>query len=309
MVTVKDDGTSTTSLIEGKIEISDVNQQSSMNLTAGMEVSVAPDSSTLNTKLLDIKDEWWTNWPTLVPITEKPGYVAPPVSSTVGGQQFTSVADAYVYAYNYLNWNRSNRGKYEQLVAGWNPVGGESRAYVKFDISNLSPSEVKKATLRLYHFSTSGNSNVQLGIYRVSDFWLEGTDTYHSGQTEKTAAPGELSWTQQPVFNSSLIAEIIPGTSQNHWVDVDITVLVRNWLAGFKNNGLVIKPLENLSSSTGESLYHFASREFENGSKSPVLLINGTNAVHQSEISNPLIIGDWKWFTNVIVTIQSDGTL
>lgn len=309
VVQVKEDGTSTVKLIEGKIEVSDINQQSSMNLNAGMEVEVAPGSSTLNTKLLEINDKWWTDWPTLVPISEKPGYVAPPSADIKNKGGIPAVADAYVYAYNYRNWNRSNRGKYEQLVAGWNPIGGESRAYLKFDISSLDPSQVKKATLRLFHFSTSGNSNLQLGLYRVSDPWLEGTDTYHSGQNEKTAAPGELSWEQQPVFNNSMIAEINPGAAQNHWIDVDITQLVKNWMAGFKNNGLVIKPKGNLSSSVSESLYHFASREFENGSKSPVLIINGTDLIPQTNASAPQIVGDWNWFTNVVVSINADGTV
>jgi hypothetical protein len=278
LVNVEPDGTTNFQLIEGSVEISDSKQKSSIILNAGMEVTVQAGTSTLNTGLLkiDTKNNWWTDWPTLVPISEKPGYIGGAVGVTGGsGQKMVPVADAYVYAYNYLNWNRSNRGKYEQLVAGWHPTGGESRAYLKFDLSNFNPSSVKKAVLKLYHTQTVGNSNVTLGVYRVSDPWMEGSDTYHPGETEKTAGPGVLSWVQQPVFNNSVIATFNPGMAQNNWVEIDITPLVRQWLTGFKNNGLVIKPTDNLNSSIGESAYHFASREWNGGSNSPFLEING----------------------------------
>ena len=223
-----------------------------------------------------------------------------------------SVADAYVYAYHYRNWNRSNRGKYEQLVAGWHPVGGESRIYIRFELPDFSLGKTEKVYLRLYHFSTSGNSNVDLGVYRVGDPWKEGKDTYHPGKIEKTAPKDVITWKHQPVFNSSVIASFNPGTKQNHWVDVDITVLVREWQAGFKNYGLVIKPVGDLNSSNPESLYHFASREYENGSRQPVLVVkkaNGNTVGVNNQISNTKIVGDWKWFTGDLVHIYKNRTV
>ncbi|MCF6333712.1 MAG: DNRLRE domain-containing protein [Draconibacterium sp.] len=293
IVDVKKDGSSDIQLIKGSIEVSDVNNKSNMMLAAGIKVTIPAGSSTLNTGLLNIQknDEWWTDWPTLVPISEMPGYSETPVVNS-GEQQIPPVADAYVYAYSYRNWNRSNRGKYEQLVAGWNPIGGESRIYVKFDIHSINASNSNKVFLRLFHSSTSGNSNVELGVYRVSSPWLEGTDTYHSGQTEKTAAPGEITWVQQPTFNNSAIATFNPGMALNHWVDVDITTVVKQWLAGFQNNGLVIKPVENLSSSTSESLYHFASKEWQGGSNQPILILSDSNL--KTAVSFLSIAGQWN---------------
>ncbi len=293
LVNVKKDGTSTIGLIKGKIAVSDIHQQSTMNLVAGMEVTVVPGSSTLNTNLLKIKerDKWWTDWPTLVPISEKPGYSAGPVTNS-SKKQILPVADAYVYAYNYRNWNRSNRGKYDQLIAGWHPTGGESRAYIKFDLSNIDPSKVKKAALRLYHFQTAGGSGIDLGIYRVTGPWQEGTDTYHSGRIEKTAAPGEISWVQQPPADSRPIVSFNPGRGLGDWVDVDITPLVKEWLAGMPNYGLVVKSMGYLTRSTPESVYYFASRERRSDldnpkgkSKAPVLILsenpNVKNAITQ----------------------------
>ncbi|RLC29876.1 MAG: hypothetical protein DRH32_06640, partial [Deltaproteobacteria bacterium] len=171
------------------------------------------------------------------------------------------VADAYVYAYDYRNWNRSNRGKYDQLVAGWHPDGGESRAYIRFDLSGIDPSEVGRAVLRLYHFQTSGGNNVDIGIYRVTGPWNEGTGTYHSGRTEKTAAKGEISWVRQPPVAARPVISFNPGRGSGDRVEVDITPLVEKWLSGTPNHGLVIRPVGHLTRSTPASVYHFASRE------------------------------------------------
>jgi len=203
-------------------------------------------------------------------------------------KQLLPVADAHVYAFNYRNWNRSNRGKYDQIVAGWHPTGGESRAYIKFDLSKIDPSSVNKATLRLYHFQTTGGNGVNLGIYRVTGYWKEGRDTYHSGRNENTAAPGEISWVQQPPADGTLMTSFNPGRRSGDWVDVDITPLVKEWLAGVPNHGLVIKPL----SHKGESVYHFASRERDakldqpkGNNKAPLLLLSAESTAGNQTIS------------------------
>ncbi len=170
-------------------------------------------------------------------------------------------ADAYVYAYSYRNWNRSNRGKYDQLRAGRHPVGGESRTYIRFDLSGVNPADVGKAILVLHHFQTTGGNGVDLGIFRVTASWLEGSDTYHSGSVEKTAGPGELSWVQQPPSDPYPVASFNPGTGMQDTTTVDITPLVRQWTQGTPNFGLMIKPMGNVSGNSGESVYLFASRE------------------------------------------------
>ncbi|MCD6476528.1 MAG: DNRLRE domain-containing protein, partial [Anaerolineaceae bacterium] len=201
-------------------------------------------------------------------------------------------ADAYVYAYNYRNWNRSNRGRYDQLVAGWHPTGGESRTYIKFDLSRIDKSKISKAILKLYHFQTSGNNGIELGIFRVTSPWNEGSDTYHSGHTEKTAAPGELSWVQQPQIDIQPLISFNPGRELGDWVEVDITPLVKQWLTGTPNYGLVIKPIGCLTQSIPASGYHFASRERKvdldnpkGESKAPMLILSknpsGGNAITQ----------------------------
>ena len=202
------------------------------------------------------------------------------ISATNPTRRLYPVADAYVYAYSYRNWNRSNRGKYDQLVAGWHPTGGESRAYLRFDLSHVKERKVSKALLRLYHFQTSGSNGVDLGVYQVTSPWEEGSDTYHSGRVETTAAPGALSWVHQPASVKHPTASFNPGKGSMDWTEIDIAPLVNQWLSGMPNYGLVIKPMSHQSTS----VYHFASRERDPGldkptgkNKAPVLILNGQN--------------------------------
>ena len=77
LVNVEPDGTTNFQLIEGSVEISDSKEKSSMILNSGMEVTIQAGTSTLNTAILktDTKNNWWTDWPTLVPVSEKPGHI------------------------------------------------------------------------------------------------------------------------------------------------------------------------------------------------------------------------------------------
>ncbi len=202
-------------------------------------------------------------------------------------------ADAYVYAYRYRNWNRSNRGKYDQLRAGWHPQGGESRIYMKFDLPQMAPTRVQRAILHLYHMATAGNAGVRLGIYRVLGPWREGSDTYHSGRVERPAGPGEICWVQQPPSASQPVALVRPGMKRNHWVQVDITPLVRQWLNQVPNDGLVIKAAQGLSAGTAESVYAFASRERANPRHHPFLEIITTAGAGGSGAGPTPAGGSW----------------
>ncbi|MBN2578196.1 MAG: DNRLRE domain-containing protein [Pirellulales bacterium] len=191
------------------------------------------------------------------------------------------VADSYVYAYAYRNWNKSNRGAYNLLQAGWHPAGGVSRVYLKYDLSGINPNRIGKATLRLFHYRTGGHPALVLGIHAVTGTWREGSGTYHSGQDERSAAPGEITWVAQPPFNNSVVASFSPGAGTNKYIDVDVTDLVKGWLSGRPNYGLVITPRGAFSRGTSESVYGFYSREHGNKAKRPVLILQsagGTDA-------------------------------
>jgi hypothetical protein len=183
-------------------------------------------------------------------------------------------SDSHVYAYAYRNWNKANWGKYENLGAGWNPTGGERITFLKFDLAGINPNSVDKATLKLYHCYTGVGNAIDIGVYRIMSPWQEGSGTYHSGQTEKTASDGEISWVNQPKIDQYPVVYFNPGPGINKWVEVDVTSLVKAWLTGIPNHGMAIKTVEN-DLEKFESQYSFRSREFEEADKRPSLIING----------------------------------
>ncbi len=282
IVEVVKDGTTKYGLNKGALEVTDANRQSKMNLTAGMEVSIAANSSVLTPGILNINksDEWWTDWPTLVPIAEMPGYSDIPTSSSTSiGNQRNPIADSHVYAYSYANWNRANWGKYEVLGAGWNPIGGEKRAYLKFDVSGIDKSSIKKAVLKLYHYHNAGSQSAKLGVYTVRSQWIEGNGTY---KPSNIASSEEICWNNQPSIDPYPVAYFSPGHGTNKFVEVDITTLVKSWLNGMPNYGLAIKADENYVSGP-ESMYGFYAREYKDVSKRPQLIINGGTGIGISQ--------------------------
>ena len=176
------------------------------------------------------------------------------------------VADSHVYAYSYLNWNKSNWGKYDRLAAGWHPTGGEKRAYIKFDLSGIELQGMNEAILRLYHNHMAGAPILKLGVHEVTGRWAEGRGTY-PGKTDFPSAPGEITWVAQPPFEKSTVASFSPGADMNKYVEVDVTKLVKGWLSGEPNYGLVITPMGPLGPGTRESGYGFYSREYEDKTK------------------------------------------
>ena len=198
------------------------------------------------------------------------------VSQDPQAGRLSPVADSRVYAYAYRNWNKANWGAYDIFTAGWHPVGGESRAYLKFDLTGVDPNSVGKATLKLFHYHTGGNNSLSVGVHAVIGAWEEGGGTYHSGKVEKPAAPGEITWVAQPPFNPYQSANFTPGPGTNNYIEVDITQLVKQWLSGVPNNGLVLKATGNLSGRTPESAYGFYSREHKDKSKRPVLILSAS---------------------------------
>jgi len=184
-------------------------------------------------------------------------------------QRLYLVADGDVYAYSYRNWNWANWGMYETMGAGWHPTGGEKRAYLRFDLpAGLG---ISRAVLKLYQYHSAGPVH-SLGVYRVTSSWEEGTGTYHSGEVEETAAPGELCWKQQPSFDPVPVATFTSATAVPAWVEVDITSLVQQWQGGTPNYGLVIKTTnEHPTASNPEAKSGFCTKEHPDQANHPVL--------------------------------------
>ena len=63
---------------------------------------------------------------------------------------------------------------------------------------------------------------------------------YNSGEVEENAAPGELSWNQQPTFELVPATTFDMSTASGALFEIDITKLVQEWLGGTANYGLMI---------------------------------------------------------------------
>jgi len=185
--------------------------------------------------------------------------------------ELSPVADSHVYAFTYLNWNKSNWGAFQNLGAGWHPQGGEKRTYLKFDLTDLTLDDNGKATLKLFHYHTGGSNAVALGVHQVTSPWEEGVGTY---KPATIAGSGEITWINQPSFNPTPEMGFNPGKDTNNWIELDVTPLVKNWLADEPNYGLVIKSQGSMQSKP-ESQYSFRSREFKESDKRPVLVLSG----------------------------------
>ena len=200
-----------------------------------------------------------------------------PTPTISGQQQLYPVADGSIYAYSYRNWNWANLGQYENMGAGWNPTGGEKRSYLRFDLP--AGAGISRAVLKLYQDHRAGSGHT-LGVYRVTSPWYEGTDTYHSGEVEETAAPGELCWMQQPSFDPVPVATFSSATDVPAWVEVDITSLVQKWQSGTANYGLVVKTAnDHLTKSDPEAMSGFRTKEEPQQAHRPVLDLSAGGTV------------------------------
>lgn len=207
--------------------------------------------------------------------------------------RLSPAADAEVYAYRYRNWHRHNRGKWFNMGAGWNAEGGEKRSYLRFDLEGQPP--VSRAVLRLWLYSTEGEPGGQLGVYRVLGGWDEGTDTYHSGRVEETAAPGELAWHQQPRIADRHEVVFRTNRAESERIELDVTRLVRAWQGGLPNHGLVLKTTtQNPSRSDRSSVARFRTREFVDPCDRPRLLLYHGGAPPEQATAHPNVAGVWR---------------
>ena len=185
------------------------------------------------------------------------------------------VADAYVYAYEYRNWDKANFGLSELLTVGLHATGGEQRTYLKFDIPNINPETLEKAVLKLYHHSTIGKNIHSIGVHNVLENWEEGIGTFHLGQSEDIDTTGAVTWEVQPAFNDSSIVQFKPKKKKkkSKFIEIDITPLVKDWISGTPNNGILLKPEGYLSGRLPTSIYKFYSKEYKDQSKHPLLIL------------------------------------
>jgi hypothetical protein len=193
---------------------------------------------------------------------------APPVSGRIELRE--PAADTHVYAYSWQDWNVSNWGRYDVLGAGWNPIGGEKRSLLSFDLSGIDPRDVISAKLRLYHYHTAGDASQPLGVFRLTQPWQEGRGTY---KPATPALPGEVTWEFQPDYDPRPVVRLDLTQQPGSFIDVDMTALIMGWASGLPNHGLMIRSLGQPDQRSPESMFGFYAREHADREKRPVLVL------------------------------------
>ncbi len=165
--------------------------------------------------------------------------------AAVMAQQAPPTGDAYVAS----SEPKANYGSKPTLM-----VQSGVTSFVQFNLAGVpSGSNVNKATLRLYidAFTASGSFDV----YDVTSAWAEKTLTYSTIPTLGTSATGG---------NPTAIT----SSNLNHFVLIDMTTLVQQWVSGSTaNNGIALQ----LTTTSGG--FSFDSKESAATSHEPELEI------------------------------------
>ena len=165
---------------------------------------------------------------------------------------------------------------------------GDSRPLLRFDLSGIPVgATITNATLTMQAISGAGTFDI--GVYEVTDSWLEGTQDgaagFPSWDDRENLAPwngGTYAATAIDTFNAT-------GTGQHGW---DITTLAQRWYDGSTtNNGLIIG-----SEDSGGDTYTYSSRE---GATPPELQIFYTVANAAPTDISP---GSFAIFENIDTT-------
>lgn len=113
-------------------------------------------------------------------------------------------------------------------VATWSPSaaynGGDTHAFIQFNLSGL-PDTITKATLRLYsHYSQAGfYPEGVLELFVVNASWQQSS----------------LTWNTQPSWDSAVSASV-PFHINDEYVELDLTDLYGQWVNGLTNNGVML---------------------------------------------------------------------
>ncbi len=142
---------------------------------------------------------------------------------------------------------------------------------MQFDFPAIDPAGIDKAILKVYQYAAYGTLR-DFVVHPVTSDWIEGTGLYmpagsvscgsNTGHLPPPAGSNWITWNNQPSFDDTdTVTTFNPGATVPKWVDIDITSLVKEWLAGSRTNyGMIIK----IASRTPnvKSVFNFYTKEF-----------------------------------------------
>ena len=129
-----------------------------------------------------------------------------------------------------------NYGSYPNLFIGNTIDPSIVRAYLQFNLSAIpTGADIVSADLKLYHNSSTGTTDLTIGIHKVTSSWQENT----------------LIWINQPDYHPIPESSRLVNVDTTDWLSWDITGLLREWLDGSTANyGLVLKDTDEALGNT-----------------------------------------------------------
>ena len=217
---------------------------------------------------------------------------APGSSVTVSDIEDTSTYD---YWWNPANWDIADHGGEATLWGSFQSAAystslrgngtydsGEKRFYIKIDLTGVSSSNIDKAELNLYHLSSMNPTPAfPLSVHKVTSSWVAGTAiTAPRGEynppipTPPSPYPWSFpypDWTDpaspltaenQPSYEPTEYTSFYPGSAPPFWVKIDITTLVKGWLADpSSNHGIMVRVKGTPPYDGADHLYSFLSAD------------------------------------------------
>ena len=162
---------------------------------------------------------------------------------TLQSPEFSAI-DTYISSINpSLNFANSNN-----LIMGKDSVGAKYRILIKPTDLNLIPGGARLETAEIRLKCNLANNGAYT-VHEILNSWVE-----------------NVSWSGQPSYNSTPIETLNISGGVNNWYTIDIYDLVKDWLIGKSNYGILIKAQnENIDNNIS-----FYSSNYSNSSFRPI---------------------------------------
>jgi len=175
-------------------------------------------------------------------------------------------------------------GTNDTYITAWNPSGNfvdtanlqvkndlNFTGLLRFDLGSIPPgSTINQAVLKVYAYNRDKSGTMDLQVYRVLRPWVDTEANWNRAAVDN---PWDVPGADDTVTDRAADpAAVQTVSSLNTWYELDITPVVRGWVASPQtNHGVILRGLGYKS-----LVYHFASANHTTGSVRPQLVIDYT---------------------------------
>ncbi|MBN2165984.1 MAG: BNR-4 repeat-containing protein [Marinilabiliaceae bacterium] len=161
----------------------------------------------------------------------------------------TASADAYCRDGSYINANYGSEGQITTKKVNSQTSNYNRKSYVKFDLTDVEPTNMKDAVLRLYNDYVEG-SGFNIDVFETDASWVEGT----------------INWSNAPVFGEKTTTFIVGSSGTYSEISVKASILKQLESSYIISYGLYMTKISNTNNVI------WTSKESTSG-KAPELVI------------------------------------